>query len=189
MYCLQWGGNLVHSGDERFLHLRVPTPMGFPAVFYRQGSKWGDQLRSFVVQNGYTSGFTWEYNDNLPPVDEDEYDPIGHLTLSEKILIPIFFALLLASLVWLFMAFYHETLAACFPACCAGDDQQTVYLSQAGRRVVEKVETDIPRYSTNSSSNASNQHSGPNSVERFDRLMPRLTEGNEDEDISPLLRI
>lgn len=171
---------MVHSGDGRYLHLRVPTPVGFPGVFYRQGSLYGNQLRAFVMEQGYDDGFNWEYNDDPPPDADDDYDPIGTLTLSEKILIPLFFLLLLASLAWLFMAFYHETLAACFPACCAGDDQQTVYLSQASRRVVDKIDpVDIPRYSTHSSLSSGQNFVGSKTSSVDRTVMPTVHEETE----------
>eukprot|EP00981_Chlorochromonas_danica_P010287 scaffold3079_cov187-Ochromonas_danica.AAC.14 len=160
-----WGGNLVHNTVARFMHLRVPTPMGFPAVFYRQGSTYGNQLRAYVISKGYTAGYVWPYDDTQVFDDDQSYDPIETLTLSEKILVPLFFALMIASLIWLFIAFYHETLEACFPACCAGDDQETVYLNQSNRRVEENHDLDnIPKYVTKSSSTTSLQQSNTNPI-------------------------
>lgn len=55
----QWGGNVVYGGKE----LLVPSPMGFPPVFYKQSSEWGAKLRAYVIVNGYTSGYTWDYTE------------------------------------------------------------------------------------------------------------------------------
>ena len=59
---LQWGGNLVDGrGSGRIIS--VPSPMGFPPVFFRASSTAGLNLRTFLLSKGYTEGFEWGYSD------------------------------------------------------------------------------------------------------------------------------
>jgi hypothetical protein len=49
------------ADPERGLTVTVPAGMGFPPVFYQQGSAVGAELRAFVIQQGYTAGYHWDY--------------------------------------------------------------------------------------------------------------------------------
>jgi hypothetical protein len=49
------------ADPERGLTVTVPAGMGFPPVFYQQGSAVGAELRAFVVHQGYTAGYHWDY--------------------------------------------------------------------------------------------------------------------------------
>ncbi len=54
----QWSGNEV-TVEDTGLTVTVPAPIGFPPVFYRQGSVHGVQLRSYLIKMNYTSGYQW----------------------------------------------------------------------------------------------------------------------------------
>lgn len=49
------------SDPERGLTVTVPAGMGFPPVFYQQGSRAGEELRAFLIAKGYTTGYHWDY--------------------------------------------------------------------------------------------------------------------------------
>ena len=54
---------MVEATDpEQGLSVTVPAPIGFPPVFYRHGSVHGEQLREFLLEQGYTEGYTWSYS-------------------------------------------------------------------------------------------------------------------------------
>ena len=41
----------------------VPASLGFPCVFYKQSSSYGQNLRNYLIQAGYTQGYSWNYNE------------------------------------------------------------------------------------------------------------------------------
>lgn len=45
--------------------MTVPAAIGFPPVFYQQGSVAGEELRAFLVSQGYTEGYHWDNSDEL----------------------------------------------------------------------------------------------------------------------------
>jgi len=56
-----WSGEeLVVPVGEAGLELAVSAPIGFPPVFYRSGSEYGESLRAYVVEQGYTKRYTWQ---------------------------------------------------------------------------------------------------------------------------------
>ncbi len=50
------------------ISLSVPSPIGFPAVFYKEGFWHGAMLHSFAVESGFTDGYSWTY----PPAESDD---------------------------------------------------------------------------------------------------------------------
>ena len=42
----------------------VPAEIGFPPVFYQQGSVMGEELRAFLVKQGYTDAYHWDTADS-----------------------------------------------------------------------------------------------------------------------------
>lgn len=45
------------------LTVTVPAPIGFPPVFYQQGSQHGEELRAYLLKQGYTAGYHWDYSE------------------------------------------------------------------------------------------------------------------------------
>jgi hypothetical protein len=72
------------TDPERGLTVTVPAGMGFPPVFYQEGSAVGAELRAFVVQQGYTVGYDWVYpaaagagaSDGAPTVGTAEHNNV-----------------------------------------------------------------------------------------------------------------
>ncbi len=59
----------MHTGQQG-QWLSVRSGLGFPAVFYREGSPWGESVREFVLQQNYTFGYSWDF-----PTDDDTVVP------------------------------------------------------------------------------------------------------------------
>jgi hypothetical protein len=74
-----WGGNVVSSTSENVnteqkassdnlrskdmgIWLTVPAGIGYPPVFFKQSSLYGQQLRDYIIQKEYNTGYYWEYN-------------------------------------------------------------------------------------------------------------------------------
>lgn len=67
MFCFQWSGIVVSPTDpERGLTVTVPAGLGFPPVFYQQGSAVGAELRAFLLAKGYTAGYHWDWDNSQP---------------------------------------------------------------------------------------------------------------------------
>jgi hypothetical protein len=75
--------------------------MGFPAVFYQEDSLSGDTLRSYLINSGYTEGYSWKYNDSHGNDDNDE----KHISVTLLAIIisfgALFLFLTLAGVVWI----------------------------------------------------------------------------------------
>lgn len=59
-----WSGltvTLPLSPSPTGLWLTVPAGIGFPCVFYKASSVYGDSLRAFVMENNYDEGYFWDY--------------------------------------------------------------------------------------------------------------------------------
>jgi hypothetical protein len=52
---IQWNGTIYTSNDSTGKWFHISAPIGYPPVFYQQGSKFGEELRYFVVSRGYTT--------------------------------------------------------------------------------------------------------------------------------------
>ena len=76
--------------------------MGFPAVFYQEDSLYGDNLRSYLINSGYTEGYSWDYDDS-PHGDDDKSN--NHLSTALLAIVisfgALFLLLTLAGLVWI----------------------------------------------------------------------------------------
>lgn len=55
---------MISSDSRGAFSLTVPAPLGFPPVFYKSDSVYGQQLRSFVVEQNYTYGYSWSYDES-----------------------------------------------------------------------------------------------------------------------------
>jgi hypothetical protein len=87
-------------------------------------------LHAYVRFKGYNTGYHWIYTDG-DDMQQDDNDDIGYFTLSEKILIPLFFGLILTAIIWLYIAFYHDTFAKYCPRLCSMTERETMYVQQA----------------------------------------------------------
>lgn len=65
-----WGGNLVTSISNG-KSLIVPAGLGFPCVFYKQSSNYGQNLRNYLIREGYTQGYSWNYNESKEKKSND----------------------------------------------------------------------------------------------------------------------
>lgn len=52
------------------LTVTVPAAIGYPPVFYQQGSVAGEALRAFLIERGYTEGYQWDYPPSQGPSSE-----------------------------------------------------------------------------------------------------------------------
>lgn len=136
---------MIHSGTFG-LHLRVPSPLSFPPVFFLSDSQYGQQLRAFVQEQHYCDGYVWKYSDDSLAMDDDD-NPLGELNMAEKILLPIFFLLLLIAITWLYVAIYYDKLAQCFP-CLPPDEYEWQRRLKSMEESEEDARKDIARYST-----------------------------------------
>lgn len=59
--------------------MTVPSPLGFPAVFYQQSSISGNTLRLYLLSVGYTDGYSWDYGKSK---DDDGHDAISNTLLA-----------------------------------------------------------------------------------------------------------
>ena len=55
---------MISANSKGGFSLVVPSPLGFPPVFYRSDSLYGQQLRSFVIEQNYTYGYSWHYDES-----------------------------------------------------------------------------------------------------------------------------
>jgi alpha-glucosidase (family GH31 glycosyl hydrolase) len=58
-----WSGRIINT-DSLGIWLSVPASLGYPNVLYKSNSIHGNALRQFVLENGYTNGYSWDY-DNI----------------------------------------------------------------------------------------------------------------------------
>jgi hypothetical protein len=72
--------------------------MGFPAVFYQEDSLYGDSLRSYLISNGYTEGYSWNYDDSKGNDKKDISQTLLAIILSFSAL---FLVLTIAGIVWI----------------------------------------------------------------------------------------
>jgi alpha-glucosidase (family GH31 glycosyl hydrolase) len=59
-----WSGNHIQTGQVG-MWLTVPASLGFPNVFYQKNSIYGNDLRQFIIKNGFSEGYSWNYDDNI----------------------------------------------------------------------------------------------------------------------------
>jgi hypothetical protein len=60
------------------LTVTVPAAMGFPPVFYQQGSVRGAELRAYLLQQGYTDGYHWDYPAAAGDASETPQEALTH---------------------------------------------------------------------------------------------------------------
>ena len=59
-----WSGNNIQT-DQVGMWINVPASIGFPNVFYQKNSIYGNDLRQFIIKNGFSEGYSWNYNNNI----------------------------------------------------------------------------------------------------------------------------
>jgi hypothetical protein len=70
---------------QRGLRVTVPGSPGYPPVFYKQGSQYGEALRAFLVAQNYTAGYHWDYSQEKETVTEKkQWKPPAQETVTMK---------------------------------------------------------------------------------------------------------
>jgi hypothetical protein len=64
---------------QRGLRVTVPGNLGYPPVFYKQGSRYGEALRAFLVAQNYTAGYHWDYSQ-----EKEQREPPAQETVTMK---------------------------------------------------------------------------------------------------------
>jgi alpha-glucosidase (family GH31 glycosyl hydrolase) len=75
-----WNGKELHGGKNG-RYVVIPSKIGQPPVFYKIGSNWGNQLRSYLVDKGLALPDNFDENVYTENIESDTF--VDYVTISK----------------------------------------------------------------------------------------------------------